>query len=68
MELLVTYVNKDKMAKVTEVGLGQFVVEYFLDSKLVNKTTHPTAVLAEGFAERFTDIDGRNPTLLSENV
>ena len=68
MELLVTFVNKDKMAKVTVVGLGQYTVEYFLNSKLVNKTTHPTSVIAEDFAERFTNIDGRNPTLLSEDV
>jgi hypothetical protein len=66
MELLVTFVNKDKMAKVTEVSLGQFSVEYFLDGKLMNKTTHPTSLIAEEFAERYTNIDGSNPTFLRD--
>ena len=68
MELITTYINKDKMAKVYEQSENHYVIEYFINNRLMNKTTHISNVDAENIAENFTNIGGTNPTLLNENA
>jgi hypothetical protein len=67
MEILTTYFNKEKMAKVS-ISEGLYFVEYFIDGKLMNKTAHNSMETAESLAEGFTSIGGTEPTFLSENV
>ena len=72
MEVISTYENQDRVAKVVKQG-GVYsasqvhFVEYFMGKQLIGRTQHPSASSAELIAEQYTDcIDTDVKQFLSE--
>lgn len=60
MEVISTYENQDRMAKVVKqngvYSASQvYFVEYFMGNQLIGRTQHPSASSAEMIAEQYTD-------------
>jgi uncharacterized protein (DUF2249 family) len=67
MELIATYASQPLEAHVHKVSHNLFIVEYYNNGQLVNKTTHATVETAKFIADNFTGTKG-GKTLLNENV
>jgi hypothetical protein len=68
MELLTTYQNGNRIAKVYSDPICGFTVEYFMHDRIIKKTHHVMIDLAEELADDFIAEAGSNPTLLNENI
>lgn len=60
MEVISTYENQDRKAKVVKQSGAYsasqvYFVEYFVGKQLIGRTQHPSASAAEMIAEQYTD-------------
>lgn len=66
MELLTTFQNGNRVAKVYSDPMIGFTVEYIMGNRIVDKTHHTMLDLAEELADDFIAEAGSSPTLLNE--
>ena len=68
MELIFTYANKNRVAKVYTDPLTGYVVEYIMNGTIIRKTRHVELQLAESVADDFIAEAGDSPSLLNETA
>jgi uncharacterized protein (DUF2249 family) len=68
MELIATYASKPLEAHVHKVSHNLFIVEYYNNGQLVNKTTHAAVETAKFIADNYTGTKSGSKTLLNENA
>mgnify|MGYP003333732095 CR=1 FL=1 len=68
MLLLDSYSFGNKKAQVFQIQEGLFLVEYYVNNALVNKSTHDDVLQAKRLADSYTSVDGSNKSLLNENA
>ena len=66
MELITTYENGNRIAKVYSDPISGFTVEYIMNDRVINKTHHIALNLAEDVADDFISEGGSSPSLLNE--
>lgn len=66
MELITTYENGNRIAKVYSDPISGFTVEYIMNDRVINKTHHVALDLAEDIADDFISEGGSSPSLLNE--
>ena len=66
MTLESEYINGNRTSKVYSDFMTGYIVEYYINGKILRKTHHTQLNLAEELAEDFVDEAGLNPTLLNE--
>ena len=66
MELITTYENGNRIAKVYSDPISGFTVEYIMNDRVINKTHHIALDLAEDVADDFISEGGSSPSLLNE--
>ena len=66
MELISTYENGNRIAKVYSDPVSGFTVEYLMNNRIMRKTHHISTELANAIAEDFIAEGGDTPTLLNE--
>lgn len=66
MELITTYENGNRIAKVYSDPVSGYTVEYIMNDRVINKTHHIALNLAEDIADDFISEGGPNPSLLNE--
>lgn len=66
MELITTYENGNRTAKVYSDPISGFTVEYIMNDRVINKTHHIALNLAEDVADDFISEGGSSPSLLNE--
>ena len=68
MLLISSYSFGNKKADVFQIKEGYFMVEYYVNGALVNKTMHEDIVQAKMIADQYTDTGFGKTTLLNENA
>jgi hypothetical protein len=66
MELITSYENGNRSAKVYSDPISGYTVEYIINQRIVNKTHHISLSLAEDVADDFIAEAGSNPTFLND--
>ena len=66
MELISTYENGNRIAKVYSDPVSWYTVEYIMNERTVNKTHHISLDLAEDVADDFIAEGGSSPTFLND--
>lgn len=66
MELIFTYANKNRIAKVYSDPISGYTVEYIMNERTVKKTHHIELDLAECLANDYIAEAGDTKTLLNE--
>ena len=67
MLLVSSYSYGNKKAEVFQIREGFFLVEYYVNGALVNKTTHEDVTKAKMIADEYTAVGAGNQTFLRES-
>ena len=68
MLLLDSYRFGNKKAQIYQIQENLFLIEYYVNDALVNKTTHDDLLQAKIIADKYTDPEIGNKFLLNENA